>query len=429
MNRLALALLLLWAPLSAETARPLTLRDAVKLALERNPDVLLARTQAEKAESEVAVARSAFSASAYAGSGLGWSEGIPQSIEGATPSVVQAAARKPVYDRGLLKRVRQAEVGGQAARASAAAREDEAAFRVAAAFLDFERAALQSGLLGEQVDRLQTALDATQARVDAGRSIPLEATRARLELARAQAELDRARGAESLLETTLRLQLGLAAAVRIRPVPDQALPEAVLPDSASSGAGRALDQSPELEGLERQVQAKQLAIEAERGARYPRLDFVAQYSLLARFNNYDEFFNKFQRHNGQVGIALSVPIFVGKAVSSRVAKASLEAREAGLQLAARRTAVEEESHRLFQAVQDAEGARKLTRLELDYARESLDVVLAQFEEGRTTLDAVERARVQESIAWQAFYDAKYAAEKAKLNLLRRTGDLAAALRL
>ena len=71
---------------------------------------------------------------------------------------------------------------------------------------------------------------------------------------------------------------------------------------------------------------------------------------------------------------------------------------------------------------------RLARLELDYARQALDVVLAQFEEGRAALDAVERARVQESLAWQVFYDAKYEWERAKLDLLRRTGDLAAAFR-
>lgn len=428
MNRIILALIVC-APLAAQSERTMTLRDAVRLALERNPEVLLARTQAEKAASEVGVAEAAFSASAYVGSGLGWSEGIPQSIEGATPSVVQATARKPVYDRGLSKRVRQAGAAGEAAQAEAAAREDETAFRVAATFLDFEHASRHADLVGERVDRLEAALGAVQARVDSGRAIPLDATRARLELARAEADLERARGAESLLETTLRLQLGLDPGVRIRPAAGESLPATELPESAEAGASRALDRSPELDGLERRALAQQLAVAAEKGAKYPRLDFVAQYSLLARFNNYDEFFNKFQRHNGQVGIALSVPVFTGRAVSSRVAKASLAAREAGLRLAARRTAVEAESHRLFQAVEDAEGARKLARLELDYARESLGVVLAQFEEGRAAIDAVERARVAESIAWQVYYDAKYAAEKAKLDLLRRTGDLAAALSL
>ena len=36
--------------------------------------------------------------------------------------------------------------------------------------------------------------------------------------------------------------------------------------------------------------------------RLPRADLVSQYGLFARFNNYDEFFRKFQRNNGQIGV-------------------------------------------------------------------------------------------------------------------------------
>ena len=44
------------------------------------------------------------------------------------------------------------------------------------------------------------------------------------------------------------------------------------------------------------------------------------------------------------------------------------------------------------------------------------------------LDEIERARVQESVAWEGYYGGQYAVAKAKLNLLRSTGDLIAALR-
>ncbi len=425
---LALCLCLTAVSLGAQEIRTLTLRDAVRLALERNPDVLLAQVRREKAEHGVAVAKSAFSGFASVGSGLGWSEGIPQSVEGATPSIVQATAHKTVYDRGLRKRIAQARAESGAAEASEAAQDDEIAFRVAAAYLDFESASRRVELLAERVDRFRTVAETIAARVEAGRAIPLELSKANLDQARAGRELKTARGSHKLLQTTLRLQLGLGDDVRLSTTPSEPLPALPLPASASAGVARALENSPELDSLRQSARAKGLAVEAEKGARYPRLDFVAQYSLLAKFNNFEEFFSKFQRHNGQVGLALRVPIFTGKAVSSRVARAGVERREAELELAARRSSVEAESYELYQALENAQGAGVLAKLELDYARESLDVRLAQFEAGRAALDSVEQARILESIAWQTFYDAKYELEKAKLNLLRRTGDLAAALR-
>jgi len=57
----------------------------------------------------------------------------------------------------------------------------------------------------------------------------------------------------------------------------------------------------------------------------------------------------------------------------------------------------------------------------------LSVYLAQMQEGRAGLRQVEEARVLENDKWIAFYDAQYAVEKAKWNVLRLTGDLVAAM--
>lgn len=426
MNRLLLVALLALPAAAAD--RTLTLESAVRLALERNPDAVLARIENEKAAAQIEVARGAFSPQAYVGSGLGWTEGIPQSVEGATPSIVQATARMPVYNRALRKRVREAEAGAEAAEHVAAAKQDEVAYRVAVSYLDFEYAVRRVEFLESRRERLARVAQTVQQRVDEGRAIPLEATKANLDLARAEESLRSAQGEAELLETTLRIQLGLDPAERLIPAADDPRELTTLPSAASEGADRALANSAELRGLEAAARSKNLAVQAEQGAYAPRLDFVAQYALLAKFNNFEEFFNRFQRHNGQVGLALQVPVFTGKAVSSRVAKASVEAREAQARLAARKSAVAVESHRLFQHVKDAESAQKLAQLELDYARESLGVLLARYQEGRASLEEVERARALESQTWDAFYDAKYALEKAKLNLLRRTGELAASLR-
>jgi outer membrane protein TolC len=68
-------------------------------------------------------------------------------------------------------------------------------------------------------------------------------------------------------------------------------------------------------------------------------------------------------------------------------------------------------------------AADLARLDLEVAREQLSVNLAQMQEGRTGLREVEQARVAENQKWIAFYDAQYAAEKARWNVLRLTGGL------
>ena len=427
MNKRVFYVLLTFAAIAGAQTRTISLREAVQIALQSNPDVLLARIEHEKAAASAAVARAAFSPYAAVGSGLGWTSGIPQSIEGATPSVVQATARKTVYNRELQMRVREAEALAEAAEHSAAAREDEAAFRVASAWLDLDRAVRAVESAEQQVRHFDRIAQALEARVEDGRAIPLELSRSRLELARAEQQLELRRSEADVAQASLRSLLGLAPGQKLVPAEGESLPPLALPESAEAGAARAQASSDELRSLESKVAASELAVRAEKGANDPRLDFVAQYSLLAKFNNYEEFFNRFQRHNGQIGMALSVPVFTGKAVSSRVARASVAEREARLQLEARESGIELEAYQLYRQAEQARAAQKLARLELDFARENLSVTLAQFEEGRAAIDAVERARVEEAQAWDRYYDAKHTLDKAQLNLLRRTGELAALL--
>ena len=67
---------------------PLTLRQAVEIAMKENPDLVLARLEEQKAQANVRVAKDPFVPKIYAGSGLAKTYGYPSSIEGAAPSIV-----------------------------------------------------------------------------------------------------------------------------------------------------------------------------------------------------------------------------------------------------------------------------------------------------------------------------------------------------
>ena len=54
------------------------------------------------------------------------------------------------------------------------------------------------------------------------------------------------------------------------------------------------------------------------------IDLVAQYALLARYNNYEQFFRTFQRHNGQLGMSFQLPLFAGSAGRAQAAQAELD---------------------------------------------------------------------------------------------------------
>ena len=186
--------------------------------------------------------------------------------------------------------------------------------------------------------------------------------------------------------------------------------------------------SKELRRLESALAGKGLEIRSERAARLPRVDLVAQYGLFARYNNYEDFFRKFQRHNGQLGISFQLPLTVGPGVNATTAQTEAEIAHLRLELTATRNRIAQEVRQAYRDIHKAETARQVAKLDLDLAREQLSVNLALMDEGRATLRQVEEARFVENEKWIGFYDAQYAIERASWGLLRQTGELMAVLR-
>ena len=425
MNKTLVTLLLAGAAAPAQEARSLTLAQAVELALRQHPEVALARLEEQKARDGVAEARAPFVPRLSAGSGLAYSSGFPLSIEGSAPSIVQVQGSQFLFNRAQSYRVKEAREMAASTEISTGARADEIAWRVAVTYLDWERAVRAATAAVRQVETLERVQGLVGERVQAGRDLPLELTRARVETARSRARRQEIENQAALLEAALRADLGLGEE-RLRPVENRA--PAPPPASEQAAVEAALAASKEIQRLEAVVRARGYQVEAEKSERYPRADLVAQYALLGRYNNYDDFFRTFERHNGQIGVSLQLPLFARGQIAPRVARARAEAEEAQLRLRAARQSVDLEARRLFRAAAQAGAARELSRLELDLARESLSVALARFDEGRVALRDVEQARAGEAARWESFYDAQTAADKAGLTLLRHTGGLHAALR-
>jgi outer membrane protein TolC len=157
------------------------------------------------------------------------------------------------------------------------------------------------------------------------------------------------------------------------------------------------------------------------------MDLVAQYGMLAKFNNYAEFFQKFQRNNVQFGVSFQVPLFTGSGVSAQIAQAQIDISHLRIELGNSRNRLASDLQQAFRDVKKAETAAEVAGLDLDVAREQLSMNLAQMQEGRALLRQVEEARIVENHKWIAFYDAQYALEKTRWNVLRLTGEVEASV--
>ena len=405
---------------------PMTLRQAVETALKQNPDITLARLDEEKARQGVRVAKDPFTPRLIVGSGLAYSNGFPMSIEGSAPSVVQAHIVQDIFNRQQTLAVAQAKEDARGAALATTGKRDEVVFRTASLYLDAERAARLGELARKQTDSLQKVLETVQTQVHEGRALPLaeKTSAANLAHARQSAELLDDDVASS--ETALAMALGFSAEDRVRPVaePRSAPP---LPKSEEEAVQAALDANKDLRKLESQIASKQLEMRGVKAQRLPRVDLVAQYSLLAKFNNYAEFFNKYQENNEQIGMSFQIPFAVGPGVGAQIAQVASDISHLKVDLDNARNRLRSDLQQSFRNVHKSETAAEVARLDLEVAREQLSVYLAQMQEGRATLRQVEEARVAENDKWMAFYDAQYTMERARWSVLRLTGDLLAAV--
>jgi outer membrane protein len=411
--------------LHAET-HALTLRQSVELALKQNPDIVLARLDEEKIRQGVRVARDPFTPRLTVGSGLAYSNGFPMSISGSAPSVFQAQANMSIFNRQKSLEVAQTKEDARGAAFATANKRDEAAYRAAVLYLDAERAARLAEVTRRDIDSRRRILDAVQAQVQEGRALPLAQKQAELAIAQARQaalELDDQRDSA---ETTLAIALGFPAEDRVKPIEEpRAAPP--LPATQEEAVITAVAANNELRQLQSQMSSKQLEIRGDKAARLPRVDLVAQYALLAKFNNYAQYYNAFQRNNGEIGASFQVPIFSGSGIGGQVAQAEIDITHLRTEMGNVRNRIASDLQQSYRDVSKAQGASDVARLDLDVAREQISVDLAQMQEGRLPMSVLEEARVTENAKWIALYDAQYALEKARWSVLRLTGQLAAAV--
>lgn len=422
----ALACLCFLSPVQAGE-RVLTLREAVELAARQNPDVVLARLDEQRAALGIQAVREPALPRLVVGSGLAYSSGMPMSIEGATPAVIQAKAVRTLWNRPQGYQVAQARESARSASATAAVVREDAVLRVASLFLDLERVVRQAEAVERQLEHLQKIEAAVRLRAEEGRDAPIEARRAALETARARLRLQQLASQRRTTAMALAAALGLDPAEDIIPAREER-PAPPLPAAEEASVAEALRDDPEIRRLEAELAAKHLEARSWRAMRLPRIDLVAQYGLLAKFNNYEQFFNRFERHNGQLGASIQIPLFSSSQDEARASQAEIEARRLRTQLQDLRRRIESDTRAAWQKVRNAEAARELARMDLDLAREQVSNLLAQVEEGRASLRQLEQARFQEQERWILYYDAVHDLELARVELMRRTHSLLASLR-
>ena len=427
----SLALLLIAVAAAMAEVRTVTLKQALDLALQQNPDLVLARFDEIKQNQAVRLAKDSFALKASVGSGLGWNNGFPMSIDGAAPSLLQGRASAAVYNRPQKFRVAQELENARGLRHDVQGRREDVTHRVALQYLETARMARLGGMATRQIASLEQIQQTVAARVAEGRVIPVDELRARVEVEKARQRSLQFVTEQEIAENSLAILLGMGAEDRARPSAESTGPAGFfgeVPETEERAVALALDHSPELKRLQSAIMAKGLEMQSHKASRLPKMDLFAQYGLFAKFNHYEDYFQTFKRHNAQVGVSLQLPVFAGPAANAMAGQAEAEQSRLRVEVNNARNRMTHEARRAYQQLALARKGQDLAKLTLELAREEVNIALAKFGEGKLAAKELEEARVTESERWIAFYDAQHRIERAQVDLLYQAGTLMAAVR-
>jgi len=404
----------------------LTLRRSIELALQNSKDIQLAKIQARVADQSANLTHSEFLPNFYAGSGAGYTYGLPETPGGRPPAIFSLTYTEQVFNGPLRGLAREQAEQARAQRIAVDETRNLVMQRVATAYLELVKVRHSLELLRKEKDSADKIVQVTQERQGEGFELATEVTRAQLTKAQVVQRILQLEGRQDELEVYLRNQLGIPQDQALEVTPED------LPGSAEQAGANLVAQasqnSPSLAFAESNVKAKEFRLEGEKKGYWPTLELVSVYDVLAKYNfrNYNEIYNNFTYNNLNAGINVNIPIFSSKTRASvALAQANLDA--AKVNLASKKTQVSADIRQRSRKLQETEAAKEVARLELQLSQQNLAVLQSQFGEGKSNLRDVERARLDESEKWMAFLDANFQRQQAQLELLRMAGQLEKAL--
>ncbi len=422
-SRLCAFLIVGFLALPRLAAEPLPLKRAVELALSHSTTAAAANADEQRVFASYREARNQYIPQFILGSGLGKSWGYPLSLEGSAPSIVNLNSQSAVFNPSLRDFVRAAKTDWNASTLQTKDQRNQVIQDTVLSYAELSKwEALVGHLQEEHAAALQTEQQVSE-RIKEGVDSPIMQNKAHLSTARLRLRLAEAQGAIDVIRNRLSHLTGLPpAGIETESESMPALPEVKQEDDL---AGKAAQTSPGVQAAEDRAAAESLRARGEHRAMLPSVDFAAQYGLLAAYNNYQNFFQpgSFQRHNATLGVVIKFPLF------SPTQRARAEAADA-LALKARKDAetarnqVSEETLRLQRSVEQMAAAKEVADLEYQVAQSNLESLRVRVDAGSAAWHDVQDAREQVNERYNSLQDANFELERARITLLRATGELA-----
>jgi outer membrane protein TolC len=406
--------------LSQSSEKTLPFRTAIELALKNSPASGISRYDMQKAQATAKQSRDFFLPSVVFGSGLGFSYGFPLSLEGAAPSIFNVNIQGGLLNFSQRENVKAARTEQEISANQSADRRNDVILETALAYMQLDLLQSSITIQSEQQAAATKYQDITTQRAQAGLDSQLEITRAKLAVARTRLDIAQTRGAADQLRLRLSQLTGLPANEIVTDT--ESIPRLPAVSQEQDLPAEAVKTNYVAKLADQTAEAKEYRARAERRALYPSVDLVGQYAVLARYNNYDQFFLKFQRNNVTAGVAIRFP-FINPAQHAAADAANADANKAREEARSMKQQVSSDTLKLQRSVEQLAAAHDVAELEHQLAQADIEAARAKIESGQATLKDEQNARVTEHQRYTALLSSSFDLDKVQIQLLRQLGNL------
>lgn len=396
----------------------LSFKRAIELALRNSAASVIADADEKKAKAGYLEMRNQYLPQMTLGSGIAYSNGFPLSIEGSAPSIINLNSSQYLVNFAGRDFLKAARTEWGAAQKSTQDKRAQVILDTALTYAELDKYTSSLKIMQQQQESAQRAEQVAGDRFHAGLDPETELTKAKLNSARVRMAAANARGNADLLRLKLSQLTGLAAE-NIETV-TETIPQ--LPDAPTSVTKEQVNNHLAVQSANDVAAGRELRAKAEHKLNLPAIDLAGQYGLLARYNNYDQFFNKFQRHNVTVGLVIRFP-FLNFAQNARAEAADAEALKAKKEAEATKAQVASDTLKLHRTIEQLAAARDVAKYEYQLASSDSSAARTRVDAGQATVRDQENARLAEQQKYSAFIDAQFELERAQMTLMRQTGEI------
>jgi outer membrane protein len=419
----------------------LTLAEAVRVALEKNPTVQAADAYAQAVHEGIAEAKAGrmprvdFTEGFTRGNNPVYVFGgllterqfnagdfAPNFLNTPPPLDIfhtQFSAALPLYDAGQTgRRIKDAKLNVQGAGEAVKRTRQEVIFNVVKAYTS-ELLARENVRVGEAaVKAAQSDQERAQAQQEQGQAVPSDLLSAQVQLAQAEEDLLQSQNAADLAHAALNTAMGLS---------DDAdtVIETGLKES-SFEAGTLADR--EQHALTTRPDLREANLGAERaanGSRMARADFLPRLNAFSSWEEDNQTFLTRGGNNWTAGVSLNFNIFDGGSNRARLAAAHYRQTQARAQASQMVAAVKLQVREAYLNLATAQKRVEVSRRAQSEAEESLRIIQNRYEAGLATITDLLQVETAHTNAQKNYLNAEFDYRLSYAALELATGELAA----